>query len=105
MNNPLNQLDPFGLKVTGTYDIKNHTLTLKDEDSGETITIDNMFSGNLKHANNPDSQHVVGQGPLPKGEYLIGHGKPKKDHPGDNLWFPLYCTLGEAASERRTSGA
>jgi hypothetical protein len=57
--NPLSFIDPLGLLITGTYDRSTGTLTLRDIDTGETI------SGQFESGGKPFGD------PIPNGYYDI----------------------------------
>ncbi|WP_422014715.1 RHS repeat-associated core domain-containing protein [Roseateles sp.] len=86
---PLSDVDSSGLEVKGVFDRAAGTVTLTDVQTKQSVTF-SAFSGNGSWANDPMSQSLTGRGPLPSGEYLIGNGYSKPDHPGDNWWYKLY---------------
>jgi RHS repeat-associated protein len=91
LNSPTNNTDPFGLDVTATYCQRSHTLTIKDNQTTESITTSNVFSGNGECTNNPDAQAKESEGPIPTGDYLIGQGYLSGHNPGGNdTWYKLY---------------
>jgi len=70
-NNPVNDIDAFGLEVEATFDRKKGELTVTDKDDpSKTVTVD-AFSGNGKDKNNPASEAKKGKGPIPGGNYDI----------------------------------
>ena len=96
-NDPVNKTDPTGLEVNGTFDRGTGTLTLVDVQTGRTVVVNNVFSGNGIFTNNAALQHVKDHGPIAAGTYLIGTGADRRDHvpTGDAKWYPLYGDNGK----------
>ena len=88
--NPLVNMDPFGLEVTAVFDRSKGTLTIKDVQTHETVTLPQVYSGNGDYTNNARYEALQDHGPLPAGKYLIGDGYLEPNHPGDNWWYRLY---------------
>ena len=74
----------MGLDASAVYDGRAKTLTVTDNDSGETATLRGVISG-LPRSNEDESA-----GPAPKGEYKIGEVYSKGKGKGENRWFKLY---------------
>lgn len=91
---PYDYIDPLGLEVIATFDRTSKTLTARDVQTGETVKLTNVFSGNGEYSNNPSWEGLTGRGPLPSGEYLIGNGYDS-GHGGDDWWFKLYGPDGK----------
>ena len=72
--NPLVNMDPFGLEVTAVFDRSKGTLTIKDVQTHETVTLPQVYSGNGDYTNNARYEALQDHGPLPAGKYLIGDG-------------------------------
>ena len=70
---PINAWDPFGLEVDGTYSISKKTLTLRDRDTGESVSVPGCSSG----TNNADDASTGFRGPTPPGKYQI-YKAPRK---------------------------
>jgi hypothetical protein len=58
-SNPVNHVDPFGLRVDAVYNRKKQTLTVRDSDTGATATVTGCFTGQ------------TGYSPIPVGYYDI----------------------------------
>jgi RHS repeat-associated protein len=88
-NSPVNAIDPSGLEVQATYNIKTGTLTVMDLDSGKQYKFDGLFSGDGLYKNNPYYQNapqgLVGAGPIPTGKYEI---LDDPEHPAQT-WYRL----------------
>jgi hypothetical protein len=71
-NDGVNQWDLMGLTVTSKYCVKQRTFTLKDDQTGETVTL-KMYSGHkpAKECNEPDKEGVGNKGPIPRGKWVI----------------------------------
>ncbi|MGK7955408.1 MAG: RHS repeat-associated core domain-containing protein, partial [Crocosphaera sp.] len=88
-----NGVDPFGLYVVLCFAYKEGKIIGFDtDDPSKKIDIDNVFSGNGRDQNNPDSQHKEDKGPIPVGEYWLGnpYTHPKYG-PG---WYKLWGDNG-----------
>lgn len=101
-NNPLTYIDHLGLYAVLCFSYAEGKITGFDHSNpGNTIEIDNVFSGNGSDANNPNSQHKSDQGPLPEGEYWIDDQYIPKDHVADAArggnynWYKLYGDDGK----------
>mgnify|MGYP000633912234 CR=1 FL=1 len=93
-NDPMNMVDPLGLKCEATYDRKKGTFTITDLDTGKSIT-EKAFSGNGSDKDNPASDYKSNRGPLPAGKYLIGEAwSGGHSAGGNNTWFKLYGPNG-----------
>jgi Protein of unknown function (DUF2778) len=86
-------VDSRGLYVDLTYDRSTRSLTGYDTDTGEIYT-GSAVSGNGVNSNNPASEGIVGSGPLPGGDYLMGNGYDS-GHGGDDWWYRLYGPDGK----------
>jgi hypothetical protein len=102
-NASLSNVDPYGLWVEGSYNRTTGMLTLGESGRPGTNVTAKAWSGNGKYGvgyptgygANGQYDNVYKQGPLPKGEYLIGnkyqYDKYVKDHPGgEHDWYRLY---------------
>lgn len=70
LNNPRNLTDPLGLLVNAVFNPSNGTLKIIDNDTGRTVIVENVFSG--------DNTHY----PIPPGSYeILEHSHPH--------WFRL----------------
>ncbi|MFM6346693.1 MAG: RHS repeat-associated core domain-containing protein, partial [Dolichospermum sp.] len=70
VNNPRNLTDPLGLLVNAVFNPSNGTLKIIDNDTGRTVIVENVFSG--------DNTHY----PIPPGSYeILEHSHPH--------WFRL----------------
>lgn len=70
-NNPINFIDPLGLLVTVVFDPNNHTLTITDNDTGKSVTVEAFTGGHVGE----NCTVVPGTSPLevpvPAGKYLL----------------------------------
>lgn len=112
-NGTIHHIDRLGLYVVLCFAYKEGTITgFKQMNNSKKIEIldpiiENVFSGNtdeetkVDHYNNRNSQHVIGHGPIPIGEYWIGHEYIPKSHiedaqRGKNYkWHRLYGDDGK----------
>ena len=92
-SSPVCFFDPLGLDCTATFDRFKGTLTVKDNDTGETVKT-KAFSGNGDSTNNPKDEGIKDTGPIPGGKYLIGQKYSHQGSPGDNQWYKLYGPNG-----------
>ena len=89
--NPQKLIDPTGEYVSGIFDRATGSVTFTDVDSGESVTVEGVFSGNRRWANDPGSEGVEDHGPIPGDRhYLVGDGYAAPGHSGDNWWYRLY---------------
>jgi hypothetical protein len=100
-NDGVNLWDYLGMTVTAKYCVKQKRLTLTDDDTGASITLENFYSGHkpAPECNDPDKEGVKNKGPIPQGKWNIytrpGNyketGKPgyildaQDKNPGDDL--------------------
>ncbi|MEX2245050.1 MAG: RHS repeat-associated core domain-containing protein, partial [Fimbriimonadaceae bacterium] len=89
-NNPITQIDPTGL--TWYYDQRTGQLWWDDPATAEfdPVLKGTGYAGTAgDHRNNPDSEDLEEQGPLPKGEYKISKRKTTKreGRPLDCFWI------------------
>ncbi len=112
-NNAVRYIDRLGLYVVLCFAYHEGTITgyrmigtppIKEELTPE---IKNVFSGNydektkINHCNNPSSQHMIDQGPIPVGEYWIGFEYIPETHVQDDQrggnykWHRLYGDDGK----------
>ena len=107
-NNTIYYIDRLGLYVVLCFAYKEGIIMGYRRKKGSSKlkklhpVISNVFSGNtdlktnFDHYNNPDSQHVINHGPIPIGEYWIGHeyipnSHTEDAHDGGNYkWHRLY---------------
>ncbi len=83
-NNPVSNVDPFGLLVVATYNRKTQVLMIVDlNQNNPPVIIKNLFSGNGDARNKPELEHLKEVGPIPQGTYDI---LDDPLHPG---WFRL----------------
>ena len=69
--NPLNKVDPLGL--VWEYSQANGTMQHVDDTTGARGQLyTGLYSGDANHFNNPGSQNIQGEGPIPQGPYKIG---------------------------------
>ncbi len=76
-NRPVDNVDPFGLVVKGLFDRRSGILTLKDLDTGETVTVQ-AYSGTGDAINRPNRENDKNKGPIPAGRYDILAGPDKE---------------------------
>lgn len=97
-NEPLDLIDPTGLFVKATYSQTAHRFTAVDVDTGQSITSDNIFSGNtsgnppVHYENRPEFQLTPDHGPIPQDTYDIQPKAPITPRiPTDPnaFWYPL----------------
>ena len=95
-NNPMMWIDTLGLAVTAVFDRTKGILHVQDDDDEtKVITILGVFSGMEEHENNPDSEWIRIDGPIPVGKYLIGLSYEYDDsEDGDWNWYKLYGRNG-----------
>jgi hypothetical protein len=92
--------------VDGTLDRRTGTLTVTDQQTHKSVSV-HVYSGNSQYGiGYPGGQGADGryddrvdEGPIPKGDYLIGNGYKERavsdPHPnGDARWYPLYGANG-----------
>ena len=78
--------DPFGLEVVAIFDKAAGTLTVTDQQTKQTVSIQNVFSG---QTGAQEWQKNVG--PIPNGPYIIGLGfNAKPGSTGDYQWYPVF---------------
>ncbi|WP_087022278.1 tlde1 domain-containing protein [Thaumasiovibrio subtropicus] len=77
--------------MTWTYYQSTGNLYLDDE------FVAQGYSGKGDHKNKPDSEHIVGQGPIPRGKYSIG--SPRRSQRTGPYVLPL-TPIGHSAHGR-----
>lgn len=103
LNNPISNVDPSGLLVSGTYSVSTHTLNLTDVDTGATFSSSNIFSGNGIFANQQIAQGIPFNGPIPQGTYSID---PESTMPAHAIipWYSLGALPGASCPWRKGCG-
>lgn len=92
-NSAVNRWDVLGLYVKIVYDVEGKTLTATDVDTGKTLTLKKVYSGNGVSCCKKEDQWKQNEGPLPTGTYLVGRGYDS-GHGGDDWWYKLYGSNG-----------
>ncbi len=70
-DDPIDSIDPTGLSVSVIFTPALGQISVRDDQTGEHVTVGNVWSGNGSSANNPrdaDRSHV---GPIPCGRYPL----------------------------------
>ena len=101
---PSMTMDYLGLYVVLCFAYEEWVIIGRNHKSkNNEIEINDVFSGNGDDTNNPNSQHKPNDGPIPIGEYWIGHKVDKSNpaHPEGNYeWYPLYGDDGQGGKSR-----
>jgi RHS repeat-associated protein len=92
-NDAVNRWDLLGMYVEVTYNRAAKSIIVRDVDTGATLTLKNVFSGNGRSCCRPEDEWKENEGPLPGGKYLIGLGYDS-GHGGDDWWYKLYGDNG-----------
>ncbi len=89
-DNPIMYIDPLGLLVHAVLDATEHTLTIVDLDTRETIKVNNVFTGGNSHNKGVIVSPGTGkQVPAPEGKYYITRNPNIHWGSGDDKWFGL----------------
>jgi RHS repeat-associated protein len=92
-DNPYRFFDPSGLLVTAVFDNKNLTLTVTDNDTKRTITVE-AFSGGRADTDGIKFQNQGKWIPVPKGTYeIVLNPTPKTE--AEKRWYMLFKHDGD----------
>jgi hypothetical protein len=106
---PTIAVDPTGLVVDLIFDYKSGTLTATDRDTGQTLVLHGVFSGEGACRNNPNLQGVKDEGPVPVGTYYVVQGSDHRSSPSSNSqghpggtywWYWLWAVNPRVGPER-----